>query len=133
MIDAVEKLLAERAIERLILDYAAQNDAADWDAVAGMIAEDGRVSRPVAPDDFTQGRDAILAAFKARPPRTTRHIVSNIRVNVHGDSASATSQIMLFTGPDMAPLVGSYADRLVKTPEGWRFAERRGSLDFPKG
>jgi len=27
-------------------------------------------------------------------------------------------------------LVGSYADTLVKTQEGWRFAERRGSLDF---
>jgi hypothetical protein len=27
-------------------------------------------------------------------------------------------------------LVGSYADRLALTKEGWRFAERRGSLDF---
>jgi hypothetical protein len=32
----------------------------------------------------------------------------------------------------MAPLVGTYADIVVKTPEGWRFTERRGSLDFPK-
>jgi ketosteroid isomerase-like protein len=130
--DALAKLLAEREIERLILDYAAFNDAGDWDAVAGMVADDGRVSRPIAPDDFTQGRDAILAAFKARPPRTTRHIVCNIRVDVEGDAATATSQIMLFTGPDMAPLVGSYADELVKTPDGWRFTKRRGSLDFPK-
>jgi ketosteroid isomerase-like protein len=131
--DALANLLAEREIERLILDYAALNDAGDWDAVAGMVAEDGRVSRPIAPDDFTQGRDIILAAFKARPPRHTRHIVTNIRVDVDGDQASATSQIMLFTGPDMAPLVGSYADKLVKTADGWRFTERRGSLDFPKG
>jgi ketosteroid isomerase-like protein len=129
--DALAKLLAEREIERMVLDYAAFNDAGDWEAVAGMFAADGRVSRPIAPDDFTQGCDAILAAFKARPPRTTRHIVSNIRVDVDSESASATSQIMLFTGPGMAPLVGSYADRLVKTAEGWRFTERRGSLDFP--
>jgi uncharacterized protein (TIGR02246 family) len=122
----------ERAIERLILDYAAANDAGDWEAVAGAFTEDGRMSRPVAPDDFTQGREAILAAFKARPPRKTRHIIANMRVDVEGDSAIAESQIMLFTSPDMAPLVGSFHDKLIRTSEGWRFTERRGSLDFPK-
>jgi ketosteroid isomerase-like protein len=130
--DALAKLLAEREIERLILDYAAHNDAANWEDVVAMFADDGRVSRPIAPDDFTQGREAILAAFKARPPRTTRHIVSNIRVDIDGDNATASSQILLFTGPDMAPLVGSYADQLEMTSKGWRFVERRGSLDFPK-
>jgi uncharacterized protein (TIGR02246 family) len=120
----------ERAIERLILDYAARNDAGDWEAVANAFTADGRMSRPVAPDDFTEGRDAILVAFKARPPRKTRHIIANIRVDVMGDSATAESQIMLFTGPDMAPLVGSFHDRLIRTGEGWRFTERRGSLDF---
>jgi ketosteroid isomerase-like protein len=130
--DALAKLLAERAIERLILDYAAHNDASDWDAVAAMFAEDGRVSRPIAPDHFTQGREAILDAFKARPPRKTRHIVSNIRVSVSEKSATASSQILLFTGPDVTPLVGSYADILTDDGDGWRFVERRGSLDFPK-
>jgi ketosteroid isomerase-like protein len=131
--DTLANLLAEREIERLILDYAAHNDASDWDAVAAMFADNGRVSRPVAPDDFTHGRVAILAAFMARPPRKTRHIVSNIRVDIDGNNATAYSQILLFTGPDMTPLVGSYADVLVSTREGWRFVERRGSLDFPKG
>jgi ketosteroid isomerase-like protein len=126
-----EQMLAERAIERLILDYAALNDAGDWDGVAAMYTANGRMSRPVAPDDYIEGRDAILAAFKARPPRTTRHICANIRVTVESeDSAVASSQIMLFTGADQAPMVGSYHDRLVRTEAGWRFAERRGSLDF---
>lgn len=126
------QLLAERAIERMILDYAAYNDAADWDAVAALYVPEGRMSRPVAPDDFTEGCEAIIVAFKARPPRKTRHIVTNIRVDVDGDVATATSQIMLFTGPDMAPLVGGYTDKLAFTEKGWRFTERRGGLDFPK-
>jgi ketosteroid isomerase-like protein len=130
--DALAKLLAEREIERVILDYAAHNDAANWDAVAAMFAENGRVSRPIAPDDFTQGHEAILAAFKARPPRKTRHIVCNIRVDIDGSIATASSQILLFTGQDTAPLVGSYADILTNAGNGWRFVERRGSLDFPK-
>jgi ketosteroid isomerase-like protein len=120
----------EWAIEKLIIGYAAHNDAADWDAVAALYVPDGRMSRPIAPDDFIEGRDAILAAFKARPPRTTRHICANIRVWVDGDSATAESQIMLFTAKDATPLVGSYHDRLIRTADGWRFTERRGSLDF---
>jgi ketosteroid isomerase-like protein len=131
--DALAKLLAQRECERLILDYAACNDASDWDAVAAMYVPHGRMSRPVAPDDFVEGRGAILAAFKARPARTTRHICANIRVNVENETrATATSQIMLFTGAEQTPLVGSYADVLTNDGNGWRFAERRGSLDFPK-
>lgn len=130
--DLLAKYLAEGAIQRLILDYAAQNDAANWEAVAAMFTADGRVSRPIAPDDFTLGRDAILAAFKARPSRKTRHIVTNIRVNVDGVKATASSQIMLFTGRNMAPLVGSFTDILQREGENWYFVERRGSLDFPE-
>jgi 3-phenylpropionate/cinnamic acid dioxygenase small subunit len=128
----IDELLAHKACERLILDYAALNDAGDWDSVAALFLADGRMSRPTAPDSFTDGREAILAAFKSRPARTTRHICANIRVTLTSDnSAAATSQILLFTGADMIPLVGSYADRFALTDEGWRFAERRGSLDFP--
>ena len=129
--DALATLLAEREIGRMIVAYAAANDAGEWDAVAAMYVADGRMSRPIAPADFIAGRDAIVAAFKARPARTTRHIVANIRVDVSGDSATATSQILLFTAAGVAPLVGSYNDKLIATPEGWRFTERRGSLDFP--
>ncbi len=125
----LESVIAERAIERLIIDYAAHNDAGDWEAVAALYVPEGRMSRPTAPDDFLEGQAAILAAFKSRPPRTTRHICANIRVWIEGDSATAESQILLFTGHE-APKVGSYHDRLTRTPDGWRFTERRGSLDF---
>ncbi len=127
----IQTLLDERAIERMIADYAALNDAADWDAVAAMYVPEGRMSRPTAPDAFIEGADAILAAFRARPARRSRHIVANIRVSVDGDTATAASQILLFTAAGQPPLVGTYADRLVRTAKGWRFVERRGSLDFP--
>lgn len=129
--DPLARLLDARAIERLIVEYAALNDAGDWQAVAAMYAPDGRMSRPTTPDTFIEGADAILDAFQARPARKSRHVVSNIRVDVAGDSATAQSQILLFTAAGQPPLVGTYADRLVRTAEGWRFTERRGSLDFP--
>lgn len=129
--DSIETLLAERAIERLIIDYAAHNDAGDWDAVAALYVPEGRMSRPTAPDVFITGREAILAAFKARPARRSRHIIANVRVTVAGTSALATSQILLFTAAGSAPLVGTYHDRLAHTADGWRFVERAGALDFP--
>jgi 3-phenylpropionate/cinnamic acid dioxygenase small subunit len=138
----IETMLAEHACAKLITQYAALLDAGRWDDVAALYVADGRMSRPTAPDDFIEGRDAILASFTARPPRISRHVCINIQVNVlHDDQATVTSQILLFTA-DAAedgglpvqsaapPMVGTYADRLVRTDAGWRFAERRGSLDF---
>jgi ketosteroid isomerase-like protein len=127
----LERLIAERACERLIQDYAAFNDASDWDAVAALYLPAGRMSRPTAPDVFIEGRDAILGAFQARPPRATRHICANIRVTIASETrATATSQILLYTAADALPLMGSYADIFGRTDDGWCFAERRGSLDF---
>ncbi len=124
-------LIAERACERLLHDYAALNDAGHWEAVAALYVADGRMSRPSAPENFIEGRDAILASFRTRPPRTTRHVCVNIRVNLISlDEARIDSQILLFMARDQTPLVGSYRDRCLFTSEGWRFAERYGTLDF---
>ena len=125
-----------RAIEwdcaRLINLYAALNDEGRWPEVAALYAEDGSMTRPTAPDAPIVGRTAILAAFESRPRRRTRHICSNIVVTALGrDDATATSAMLLFTAADAAPLVGGFADRFRRIPgEGWRFAERRGSLTF---
>jgi hypothetical protein len=123
--------MAKAAIAELITRYAALNDAGDWDGVAALYTEAGRMSRPTAPAEFIDGRAAILAAFRARPARTLRHIVANVLVTLDSDSdARASSQILLFTQSANPPLVGSYHDRLIKTAHGWRFVERRASMDF---
>jgi len=140
--DEVCAWTARAAIAELITRYAALNDAADWEAVAALYTEDGRMNRPSVPDEFVSGRAAILAAFRARPRRASRHIVANVLVTLEGETrARASSQILLFTGSaaedggspiqsTAPPLIGSYDDTLVKTIDGWRFSERRGRLDF---
>lgn len=126
---------ASRAIEwecaRLINLYAQLNDAARWEEVAALYAADGSMTRPTAPDAPIIGRDAILAAFQSRPARTTRHICSNIVIDVEtATAARGSSAMLLFTAADAPPLVGGFEDRFVLTGEGWRFAERRGTLTF---
>ncbi len=125
-----DRRAAEADCARLIALYANLNDEARWDEVAALYAEDGVMVRPTAPNASVAGREAILEAFKARPPRTTRHVCSNVVIDVESDTtARGTSAMLLFTG-EGAPLVGSFHDRFILTDDGWRFAERRGSLIF---
>jgi SnoaL-like domain len=140
--NTADRLAIEWECTRLISLYAALNDAARWDDVAALYTDDGVMARPAAPDQLIIGRTAILASLTGRPPRISRHICSNIIVDVKNDTeASAQSTILLFTGKqgpdgglpirdDKPPLVGSYHDRFRLTPLGWRFADRRGSMVF---
>jgi hypothetical protein len=129
-VTADERRAIEQDCARLVALYANLNDAARWEDVAALYAEDGRMARPTAPDDWIAGRDAILTAFRSRPARTTRHVCSNVVIDVLDEShASGESAMLLFTG-EGAPKVGSFHDRFVRVQGEWRFAERRGSLIF---
>ena len=129
MTDA-ERRAIEQDCERLIKQYVNLNDAQDWPAVAALYAEDARFARPSQPGVFVEGRAAILASFLARPPRAQRHVIANVVVEVEGaNHARAFSVIVLYQGDPAAPgelpamsanspLVGTFADRLVRTSDG---------------
>ena len=135
-----ERRAIEADCERLIKRYVNLNDAQDWPAVAALYTEDAVFRRPSGGDAIV-GREAILASLLARPPRVQRHVIANVVVDVEDeDHARAFSVIVLYQGdplpeglPPMSassPLVGTFADQLVRTRDGWRFAERLGALDF---
>jgi hypothetical protein len=127
-----ERVQIEWACARLINLYATLNDQGCWEDVVDLYAPDGLMTRPTAPDQPIVGREALLAAFLARPPRKTQHVCANIVVTVlDSDIASATSAMLLFTGSDPPPLVGTYHDRFVRLHGRWLFSERRGALSFP--
>ena len=137
-----ERRAIEADCERLIRRYVNLNDAQDWEAVAALYTEDARFARPSKPGEFIEGRAAILESFLARPTRAQRHVIANTVVEVESPTeARAFSVIVLYMGdatddgglPVMdakSPLVGTFTDRLVRRPEGWRFKERVGGLDF---
>lgn len=132
----LDRLLAEQEISRLITRFALLNDSGDWAAVADMFTPDGKFIRPAGGDPIA-GREAIRASFESRPPRKSCHLITNIVVDVtSADTASARCSMLLFTagaGETSAgspALVGGFTDKLVRAPEGWRFAERAGFLDL---
>ena len=128
-----DALLIERVCERLVIDSARFNDEREWAALAGLYAPDGAVVRPNG--QRLEGRAAIEAAYAAgSPDRVTRHLCTNLRVDVDGpDAAHGTTTVLIVAGTraddsDVTYRVGEFADRFERTNEGWKIAERRASL-----
>jgi ketosteroid isomerase-like protein len=130
----------EADVTRLIHQYVWANDAQDWEQCAALYTQDAVFRRPSGGDPVV-GRAAILESFTARPPRAQRHVMANTLVDVLSDiEATAKSVIVLYMGDAVedglpvqdakSPRIGTFVDRVVKTADGWRFAERTGGLDF---
>ena len=132
----IDQLLAERDIARLITQFGLLNDSGDWAGVAAMFTDDARFVRPAGGDPVV-GREAIHSSFASRPARKSCHLITNVVVDlVSVNEANARCTLLLYAAPAgeanaASPgLIGGFRDRLVRTPEGWRFAERVGFLDL---
>ena len=123
---AIQELLDLRAIEQLMVRYADRIDANDPEGAAACFAEDG-VGKYWG--DF-RGRKEIAARlgkildlFSA-----TSHHLSNVSIRLDGDRATAMSYVYAFhrmaNTNDPMHYWGRWVDRLVRTDEGWLFAER---------
>ncbi|MFN3474307.1 MAG: nuclear transport factor 2 family protein [Blastomonas sp.] len=116
-------------VELQIRRFAMLNDAHDSDGLAAMFTRDGSFARPSDPDAPVIGRDNILAFFRDRPRRTTRHVMANTIVDIVSDrEVRAHSYVALYMADKT--LVGDFHDRLVLEDGVWLFAERRGTLAF---
>ena len=133
----LETLLAEQACERLINRFARANDGRDFETLAELLAEEATSARPTDPNNPMQGRDAVVASFRARPAtRITRHLFSNIVVVVESETtATAVSDVALYMGAAVEDgvakaepaLVGGFEDRFIKRDGRWLFLARKGS------
>jgi ketosteroid isomerase-like protein len=142
MTDDLQTLLDERAIERLIAVYCHLVDFGDAPAIADLFVAEGRWTSAEVDMD---GQDQIRAGFTRRQAvtrRQSRHLCTNVVVDVDGDTATSLCYLVNYrhdsqTGVAESPApaglpkyVGEYRDRFVRTPDGWRFSERRFELAF---
>jgi len=139
--DPLEQLLAERACERLILDFVHRLDLGEPASVAELFTEDGVWEWP-AGNRVVKGREALRAYFGSRPAdRLSRRMMSNILVTVDSaDTATAVSYFttyrvedhpggMLPAGPPFQ--VGHYEDTFHRSSDGtWLLAARTLFLPF---
>lgn len=138
----VQKLVDEKACENLIAKYCHLVDFGNASGIADLFAADGYWSGPGVE---MVGQDQIRAGFSARQDvkrRQSRHLCTNVLVQVDGDEATSLCYLLNFrhdsqTGVAESPApaglpkyVGEYHDRFIRTADGWRFASRRFELAF---
>ena len=135
---ALDILLAEHGIHRLVLDAQHALDTKAFDDFVQLFTPEGRLYRPTTPEPLV-GRDAIHQAYLNNPPnRLNRHLVTNQRVTLLSDteahslayvtlysSEAGERESDVFGAPVHRSLVGEYHDHCVFTDDGWRLKERR--------
>lgn len=118
----------KEAIRELFSEYCFRMDDSRYAELGELFTEDGQWIAP-----YSQARGpAEIAALMARnipaEPRR-KHFIMNSLIQLDGDRATArTSYLVILqaAGAGLVPSVaGTYVDALVRTPDGWRFRERR--------
>ncbi|QWB28454.1 nuclear transport factor 2 family protein [Streptomyces sp. MG62] len=136
----IEHLLAERACERLILDFVHRLDLGDPSSVAELFTEEGVWQWP-EDGRLVKGRDALRAYFGSRPAdRLSRRMMSNVLVTVESpDTARAISYFTTYrvdgydggiVPPGPPVQVGHYEDVFHRTDGTWLLASRTLHLPF---
>ena len=147
--DELQRLLAERACERLITEYCRRVDFGEAAAIADLFTEDGTWEGVELRLD---GREEIRAWFTRRGEltrRVSRHLCVNVAVDVTGpDTASSLAYMVNYRHDrsdgdgglpvpgDVPKFVGELHDTFRRTDDGWRFSSRRVVLAYlrpPRG
>lgn len=113
-------------IRELLYRYCFYMDEGRFEELGLLFALDGEW---IAPYREARGPEDIAAWLAQSVPATPRrmHYVMNSIVELNGTTADARSNYLVMVEGSDGPVpsvCGTYADRLVKRPEGWRFQRR---------
>ncbi|WGP13869.1 nuclear transport factor 2 family protein [Streptomyces sp. SH5] len=139
-LDPVGRLIAERACERLIVEFVHTLDLGEPGDVAELFTPDG-VWEWAAGDRRIEGREALRAYFAGRPAdRLSRRLCTNILVTLTSVSTATASTYFTtyrvdgHTGgmlpPRLPVQVGRYEDTLREHDGRWLLTSRELFLDF---
>jgi hypothetical protein len=138
--DALATLLAERACERVVIDFVHRLDLGEPGTVAELFTEDGVWHWPHG-ERRVEGRESLRAYFAGRPAdRLSRRLMTNILVTVdsattaHAVSYLTTYRVDGYTDGMIAPRlpanVGHYEDTFRRVGDRWLIATRTVFLPF---
>ncbi|MFC1431852.1 nuclear transport factor 2 family protein [Streptacidiphilus sp. N1-3] len=136
----IERMLAERACERIIVDFIHRLDLGEPGSVADLFTPDGVWHWPGG-DRRIEGRKALRAYFASRPSdRLSRRLMTNLLVTVESATAAravsylTTYRVDGYTGgmiePRLPVNVGHYEDTFRAVDGRWLLATRTVFLPF---
>jgi hypothetical protein len=139
-LDPLQRLLAERACERVILDFVRRLDLGEPSSVAELFTEDGTWEWPDG-KRLIEGREALRKYFGSRPAdRLSRRLMSNVLVTLTSpDAAISTAYFTTYrvdgyhggqvpAGPPVQ--VGNYEDTFRQVDGSWLISTRTLFLPF---
>ena len=130
-----DQLESRIAIEDLFSRYMWAIDCGDVAGVAGCFTEDGSLESPAV--GAYSGRDQItafaerFARFRERGSQL-RHVISNLMVDIDGDTATAQCYLVVFiveNGDSRLLGPGRYECDLRRVDGAWYFARRLVVMD----
>ena len=127
-----ETLADQAEISGLLYRYAYAIDTKDYGLLEDVFTPDAWVDYRVERGTklpFREMKEWLRAAL--RMFHVTHHAITNPRIEIDGDTATSSCyvtaahvQVSLEGEKTYVVLHGVYADRLVRTPAGWRIRER---------
>jgi hypothetical protein len=123
------------AIHTLLMLYAERIDSADFAGAAALFAHGSYALRrgEATVMEFVGAAEAEAGFARATRRYSdgtlrTKHVVTNVIIELAGDTATSRCYCTVFQGTDSFPLqpiaAGRYHDRFEKVDGAWRFAER---------
>ena len=130
--ELIRRYIDEAAIRRTLARYAYMNDGRNAEGYASLFAEEAKVE--TRSRGTIQGRAAIKEFIQGTFDDQGRdghakHLCGNAVIDLHGDLADATIDVVEYRssggGPWVVHNVGRYHDRLVRRGDEWLFLERQ--------
>lgn len=139
-----EYTVISHSCEQLMMRAVSLFDEKLWSAYADLFTPNGILVQGSQPDKKAEGRSEIIETLSTRPKeRITRHICTNVVIDVQDyNNAKGHCYVVLYASDMSEPesaagrpvngprRVGDYYDTFVRTDDGWRIAERLGTLLF---
>ena len=121
--DAIQLLIDTAAIRRLLAGCCQTLDDGHFEEWVTLYTEDCRFA---VMGQRTHGRDemrALIEPFQTAELRG-KHMISEPRINLHGDEANATTDFAFVAKDNKILQTGRYYDILRKGADGWQVAGR---------
>ncbi len=136
---SLQELSDREQIRGVLLEYGRAFDERRLEDYANLFAEEGEwVGGPTTargPEGVLEMVTRVVAEIPTAPGRRNFHVMTNMAVDVEGDSATAWSRFSFYVaGDDGKPELatsGTYDDQLIRTDGGeWKFLRRQLTGDI---
>lgn len=136
----IAELEAREAIRELIYAYGEALDHRDFHAFAGLFEPEqgtwiGGFGSATGQDAIFELMDGSIGHADEPITPTSHHVFSNIRIDVDGAEATASTKWIFVVPSDSGSpewmFLGHYEDRFVRNNGRWWFLEREAFTDIP--